>query len=145
MLITAVDAESGDLVVFDRSSGVPLAEAVAASSAVPGVWPPPTIDGRRYTDGGIRSLLNLDLAAGAEKVLTLAPAPDDIAQLEPELTALAGRLSASGRMLTVQPDAAAQVVFAGDVLDPASRRPAAAAGRAQGRAEADHIAEFWGT
>ena len=60
---------TGELVVFDRESGVELVDAVAASCAVPGVWPPATVAGRRYIDGGARSGTNADLAAGAERVL----------------------------------------------------------------------------
>ena len=62
--ITAVDALTGDLVVFDAASDVRLLDAVGASCAVPGIWPPVTINGRRYIDGGIRSAANADLAAG---------------------------------------------------------------------------------
>ena len=62
--LTAVDAESGEFVVFDRSSGVGLVDAVAASCAVPGAWPCVTINGRRFMDGGLRSVANADLAAG---------------------------------------------------------------------------------
>src|ERR1039458_6901587 len=48
MLLVAVDAETGQTRVFDRQSGVELIDAVAASCAVPGVWPPVSIGGRRY-------------------------------------------------------------------------------------------------
>lgn len=44
LLITAVNAETGAAVVFDRDSGVSLVDAVAASCAVPLVWPPMTIN-----------------------------------------------------------------------------------------------------
>ena len=44
--LTAIDTATGELVVFDRDSGVGLVDAVAASCAVPGAWPPVTIDGR---------------------------------------------------------------------------------------------------
>src|SRR4051795_7843054 len=74
LLIAAVDAGTGALAVFTRDSGVALRDAVAASCAVPGVWPPVTIDGRRYVDGGARSMANSDLAAGADRVLVLLPA-----------------------------------------------------------------------
>src|SRR5918995_3358216 len=52
--ISAVDAESGEFRVLDRTSGVPLLQAVAARCAVPRVYPPVTIGGRRYVDGGMR-------------------------------------------------------------------------------------------
>ncbi|MET8467240.1 patatin-like phospholipase family protein, partial [Micromonospora zamorensis] len=73
LLVTAVDASSGEFVVFDRDSEVSLVDAVGASCAVPGVWPPVTIGARRFVDGGMRSTVNADLAAGAERVLVLAP------------------------------------------------------------------------
>ena len=75
LFITAVDAESGASVVFDNHSGVPLERAVAASCAVPGVFPAVEIAGRRYVDGGLRSIGNIDLAAGHHRVLALSPYP----------------------------------------------------------------------
>jgi NTE family protein len=71
--IVAVDASTGDPVVFDRAAGVGLVDAVTASCAVPGVWPPATVNGIRYVDGGIRTMTNADLAAGHRRVLVLAP------------------------------------------------------------------------
>ncbi|MGW3208665.1 patatin-like phospholipase family protein, partial [Streptomyces sp. NPDC001135] len=65
LLITAVDATTGEPVVWDRDSGVPLVHAVAASSAFPGAAPPVAIDGRRYIDGALRAGSNADLAVGA--------------------------------------------------------------------------------
>ena len=73
LLITAVAADTGEFVAFDRDSGVSLVDAVAASCAVPGVWPPAVIDGRPYIDGGMRSPANVDLADGADRVVVLAP------------------------------------------------------------------------
>jgi len=61
----AVDAGSGEPRVLDSASGVSLVDAVTASTAVPGVWPPATIEGRRYIDGGVRSSANADCALGA--------------------------------------------------------------------------------
>ena len=65
ILLVAVDAETGEMRVFDRQSGVDLVDAVAASCAVPGIWPPVSIGSRRYVDGGIRSSDNADLATGS--------------------------------------------------------------------------------
>ena len=61
-MITAVDAVTGEFTVFTADSGVDLVDAVAASCAVPGVWPPVTIGDRRFVDGGVRSPVNADLA-----------------------------------------------------------------------------------
>jgi NTE family protein len=73
--ITAVDAVSGTSVVFDRNSGVPLERAVAASCAVPGVFPAVEVGGRRYVDGGLRTIANADLAREHDRVLVVAPYP----------------------------------------------------------------------
>lgn len=52
LVITAIDAQTGALVLFDQDSAVPLVLAVAASCAFPGIYPPITIGGHRYIDGG---------------------------------------------------------------------------------------------
>jgi NTE family protein len=79
--VVAVDVESGARRVFDRFSEIDLIDAVAASCAVPGVWPPVTIGGRRYMDGGVYATENADLAIGCDHVLVLAltPRPPSIA------------------------------------------------------------------
>jgi NTE family protein len=66
--IVATDYSSGKRVVFGET-GAPaagLAEAVAASCAVPGFFEPVSINGRRYVDGGLHSLCNLDLLEARE-------------------------------------------------------------------------------
>ncbi len=51
----------------------PLADLVAASSAVPGLLPPHRIDGRLYVDGGMWSATSVDAAAEADRVIVVAP------------------------------------------------------------------------
>jgi len=114
---------------------VSLVDAVTASCAVPGVWPPATIDGRRYVDGGVRSNDNADFAASASRVLVLAPLggvpllPTDkpLAQAVEELRA------GGAEVAVVAPDEASLAVIGPNPLDPSTRRPTAEAGRAQGR------------
>ena len=72
--VTAIDTATGELVVFQRDSGVQLVDAVAASCAVPGAWPPVTIGDRRYMDGGIGSTINLDIAKDCDSAVVLVPA-----------------------------------------------------------------------
>ncbi len=60
LIITAVNARTGEWVQFNRDTGIPLALAVSASCAVPGVYPPVTIGEHRYIDGGVRSGTNAD-------------------------------------------------------------------------------------
>lgn len=69
---TAVDTQSGQLQLWSAASGVALDRAIASSSALPSVWPPITIGGRRYMDGGVRSSLNADLASGYGRVVVVS-------------------------------------------------------------------------
>ena len=71
--LSAIDIATGELVMFDRDSGVGLVDAVAASCAVPGVWPPVTIGDRRYMDGGVGSSVNLVLAGDCDVIVALVP------------------------------------------------------------------------
>ena len=69
---TAVNARTGKLQVWDASSGATLERAVASSAAIPGVFPSITIKGERYIDGGVRSMLNADLATGYDIVIVVS-------------------------------------------------------------------------
>ncbi|WP_410668150.1 patatin-like phospholipase family protein [Amycolatopsis sp. cmx-4-68] len=136
LVIVAVDAETGEPRRFDRASGVSLVDAVAASCAVPGVWPAVTIDGRRYVDGGVRSGENADYAAGATRVTVIAPLGLDspLPAEKPLLTVLDELRAAGAEVALVTPDEASVASIGPNPLDPAARTPAAEAGRAQGAA-----------
>ena len=73
MLITAVDAHTGEPVVFDRQSEVDLVDAIAASCASGFAY---SIGENRYIDGGYRADVNADLAAGYGRVLVIPPLGD---------------------------------------------------------------------
>jgi NTE family protein len=62
----ACDYQSGRRIPFGRldAPNADLAEAVAASCAIPGFYRPVKIRGRRYVDGGVCSVSNMDLVAG---------------------------------------------------------------------------------
>ena len=146
LLIVAVDAHPGEPAVFDRHSGVDLADAVTASCAGPGA-PPHTIAGSRYIDGGYRSPDNADLATGYARVLVLSPlggrtrAPLDWGM---HLAAQADELRAHGsRVETILPDSDSRDAFGANLMDPSARPPAARAGYNQGRALAGPLTEFW--
>ncbi|WP_329115426.1 patatin-like phospholipase family protein [Streptomyces sp. NBC_01465] len=136
--VVAVDVATGETRIFDRTSGVPLVDAVTASCAIPGVWPAVTIGGARYMDGGIRSFTNLDLAAGHARTVVIAPMPDPV--LEADAAAIA---AAGGLIEVITPDEAALTAFGTDPLSPASRTPAGHAGFEQGRAAARAVAAVW--
>jgi NTE family protein len=142
LVITAVDAATGEFVTFDRDSGVGLIDAVGASCAVPGVWPPVTIGERRFIDGGVRSSANADLAAGYDRVLVLAPISAGGGPV-PKLADQVAQLRRSGQVTVVVPDQPARRAIGRNVLDPARRAPSAKAGRAQGEAIAAAVAEVW--
>lgn len=138
LLIPAVDV-AGEFVVFTADGGVGLVDAVAASCAVPGVWPPVTIDGHRYMDGGVRSPTNADLAADADVALVLTPVPPGA----PATVAEELRAARVGAHLVLHADEAAVAAAGTNPLDPATRGPSARAGRALGRAEAARVRLLW--
>ncbi|MET9322745.1 patatin-like phospholipase family protein [Streptomyces sp. NPDC003038] len=143
LLVTAVDALSGEPAAFDRQSGAGLVDAVSASCAVPGVWPPVTVGERRFIDGGIRSATNADLAEGYARVVIIAPITLG-SGLVPSPSAQAATLRKAGaRVLLISPSAVARRAFGRNVLDPARRGPAARAGLAQAAEHAAEAAVLW--
>ena len=145
VLIAAVDARTGEPVVFDRHSGIDLVDAVAASTSAMTAY---RVGPNRYINGGYRRSENADLAAGCGQVLVLSPFGGR-SRMPPEwgmaLATQVDELRAGGsRVETVFPDGGAGDVFDANALDPATRRPAARGGYDQGQALAERLAEFWG-
>ncbi|MEV6735057.1 MULTISPECIES: patatin-like phospholipase family protein [unclassified Streptomyces] len=128
LMITAVDATTGEPVAWDRDSGVPLVHAVAASSAFPGAAPPVAVDGRRYMDGALRSGTNADLATGARTLIVVEP----MAHLFPR-EPLNQQLAALGAdtVVTIGPDPASVRAFGSNPGDLAAWEPAYQAGLRQ--------------
>jgi len=114
LLITGVDAASGAFVTWDRASDVPLPLAVAASCAVPVLYPPITIHGRRYIDGGTRSSTNADLARDCSMVFIIAPMPGTMGEV-PALR------SQGSRVELILPDAATLAAMGANPFDPVRR------------------------
>jgi NTE family protein len=141
--LTAIDVATGELTVFDRESGVDLVDAVAASCAVPGAWPPVTIAGRHYMDGGIASSVNLVVAADCDRAVVLVPSGVDAPS--PFGAGPAAEVSSfAGAAFAVFADGDSLAAFGPNPLDPGCRIPSALAGREQGRREAATIARFLG-
>ncbi|OBB94296.1 patatin-like phospholipase family protein [Mycobacterium sp. 852002-40037_SCH5390672] len=141
--LTAIDVATGELTVFDRDSGVDLVDAVAASCAVPGAWPPVTIGDRHYMDGGVASSVNLVVAADCDMAVVLVPSGVDVPS--PFGAGPAAEISAfPGAAFAVFADGDSLAAFGANALDPACRIPSAVAGRDQGRREAAAIARFLG-
>ncbi len=144
LVITAVDTADGEFLPLDSSSGVRLLDAVTASCAVPGVWPPATVAGRRLMDGGMRSVTNADLATGCDKVLVVSPTSGlGGGLLGPGMDREVEILRKDAEVHVVLADEASLAAFGTNVLDPATREPSARAGRAQAAATLDAVRAFW--
>lgn len=144
VLVTAVDARTGEPVVFDRHSGIDLVDAVAASCSSGVAY---RIGDNRYIDGGYRRNENADLAAGYRRVLVLSPFagrsrhPLDWGM---HLAAQVDELRARGsRVETIFPDSNSEHMFGANAMDLSLRPPAARAGYNQGRVLAEPLTEFW--
>jgi NTE family protein len=146
---TAVDAETGAFQLWTKDSGVGVVRAVASSCSVPGVYPPVTLKGRRYIDGGMRSATNADMASGYDVVVVVAvrlgtaggAAGERIAaRFDEEIETLKG---GGATVLSITPDDESLEAFGVNLME-FSRRPAAArAGLAQGLAYAADVKPYW--
>lgn len=134
LLIPAVDIESGEPVVWDRAGDAPLAAAVAASTAMPGMAPPITIGGRRYMDGSLRAGTNVDLAADARVVVIAEPLAHRYPASVPE---------GAGTVVRLVPDAAALDAFGPDLGDRAAWAPSYQAGLRQAPEAAEQARAAW--
>ncbi len=142
---TAVDAETGDFVAWEEASRVPLGRAIASSCSVPGIFPPITINGRRYVDGGMRSATNADIARGHDRVLVVAVLSRATTEaMRARLDAEVEALKAAGSAVElIVPNAECLEVFGVNLMDPSKRGDVAQAGERQGRAEAERLRGFW--
>jgi len=153
MIVVAVNAHTGELAAFDRDSGVDLADAVTASTALPG-GPTHSINGVRYINGGVRSADNADLASGYSNVIVLTPFSERSGPLPPgqfeglrrsrewgnDLASQVEALRKQGSHVEViTPDDASRAAMGVNQMDPATRLPSARAGFAQGTQEAARV------
>jgi NTE family protein len=152
---TAIDTGTGELRVWDAEAGAPLDRAVASSCAVPMVFPPVTIDGTRFMDGGMRTPLNADLAAGHDAVIVVSclamALPEGIT--DPVFDAIAGQLEVELAVLR-DGGAAVEIVVPGaeflevsgwgtELMNPARVAGAYEAGVRQAAAEAHRLQAIW--
>jgi NTE family protein len=150
--LVAVDRGSGRRVVFGDAAApeATVAEAVAASCAVPGLFAPVTIGDREYVDGGVWSPTNLDVArpGSGDRVLCLVPtaamgtgpalALRGLAtgwRLATSVEAAAARRRGASVEI-VAPDTGAASAMGPDLMNPARRERVLAEGFRQGTARA---------
>lgn len=143
--VVAMSTSKGERRVWTRSDGVPVQRAVASSCSVPGLFPPVTIDGDRYTDGGAWSPSNADLLAGEglDAVLFIGPIGSFLAgrpQVETELELVAAKGARTGAIL---PGPAFDELRL-HLMDPAFRAQGVEAGRADGAAAAARVRDVLG-
>jgi NTE family protein len=146
---TAVDAQTGAFQLWTAESDVGVVRAVASSCSVPGVYPPVTLNGRRYIDGGMRSSTNADMAAGHELVVVVA------VRLGAGGGTLGERIAArfneevetlkdgGATVITITPDEASLEAFGVNLMDFRKRPAAAWSGLAQGLAYAKDVKAYW--
>lgn len=151
LLITAVDCETGELAVWEKGSQVPIERAIASSCSVPALFPPVTINGRRYTDGGVRSGTSADLAQRIEPdvvliIATMGAVERGIQKLAArQIAEEKGGLEAAGaKVAVVMFDDAMKEIAGVNLMDPSKREAAAEAGHAQGYRIAEEVGETWG-
>ncbi|MEU1993653.1 patatin-like phospholipase family protein [Nocardia gamkensis] len=137
LVVTTIDITTGELRAWTRDGAASLPAALASSTAVPGVFPPIPIDGRHYIDGGLRSPVNADLAAGADVVVIVEP----LAHMFPRIAS--DRELGSATEISIVPDGDAIAVFGLDVFDPAALAPAHAAGVRQSAEAALRLKDVW--
>jgi NTE family protein len=153
---TAVDTATGTFRVWDGDAGVEPQQAIASSCAVPAIFPPVTIGGTRWMDGGVRDMLNVDVAAGHEAVLvvscTLLDLPEGFSTPVMEAVfsatrASVGTLRDGGTRVEVVVPGAEMLEISGwglNLMDFTRAAAAYQAGRRQGVEEASRIAGIWG-
>jgi len=146
---TAVDAQDGSFRFWTGDSGVGVTRAVASSCSVPGIYPPVTLGGRRYIDGGMRSSTNADMAAGYDLVVVVAvrlgaaggAALERItARLDLEVESLK---EGGATVVVLAPDPASVEAFGPNLMDFRRRADAARAGLAQGEGHAADLKAIW--
>jgi NTE family protein len=144
--LTAVNARTGDPMVFDRNSGVDLVDAVAASCANGFAY---SIGTNYYIDGGYRANAeNADLAAGYGRVLVLAPFGGRTrtpVEWGMHLFGQVDTLRSNGSVVeTVFPHSDSEHMFGDNAMDLSLRPAAARAGFQLGNVLAGRLADFWG-
>lgn len=140
--VTAVDAETGDLHVFDKDSGTSLINAVNASGAVPGLWPLVTFNDRDWIDGGMVSSTNAFLANSYDKVVILSPMPQKYG-LVPSVKDDAEEMKKSATVSLIIPDNDSILAIGKNPYDPAFAASSANAGFEQGIRESAGVYKTW--
>ena len=116
LVITAINARTGQLETINQQIGMDLIDSVAASEAVPGLWPHVTMNGKDYIDGGMVSSTNASLAKDFKQILIIAPLTQKIGKLpnvfDDEIT-----LSNTSDVYTITPDEFSKSIIGDNIYD----------------------------
>lgn len=130
LILTAINATTGEFVTWDNESGISLVDAVASSCAVPTVWPCVRINSEKYYDGGLRTSTNAHLASGHDTVFIIAPLTQGVTPL---IRREIDDLVAKGALVHfIVADSEAVAAMGQNSLDPRFRKVAAEHGLRQG-------------
>lgn len=146
LVLTAVNATTGEPVLFTRDSGVAVVDALAASCSSGFAY---RIGKEFFIDGGYRTNAdNADLAAGYAQVVVLSPFGGRTRTPERWGVTLARQvadLEAHGsRVRTIFPNAETEALFGGNMMDVSKRPAVARAGFAHAEQLVPELNEFWG-
>jgi len=139
--LPAVDAADGSIRLFDKTQGVPLEQAVAATTANPASGKTPiTIDGRRYMEGTLGGS-HVEVAAGYAAIVALTPAT----LLKPEIARqqVEAMRSKGEKIVALEPDAESLAAMGPDRFDLSRAKPAAEAGFNQAASLAPQVRSLW--
>ncbi|MBA3031389.1 MAG: hypothetical protein FP816_21600 [Desulfobacteraceae bacterium] len=142
---TAINVKDGSFKLWNKNEDVELQKAVTSSCAVPGIFPPITIKGDRYMDGGMASATNATLAKGHDRVVILSVMTEEMQKfmgnpLEKEVHILE---AAGSKVMVISPDTLSVEAFGPNLMDNSRRSSVAKAGLRQGKAEALKLHAIW--
>ena len=141
--VTAVDCATGQRRIWTAADGVPLCAAVASSCAIPGVFPPVSLDGTRFIDGGLWSSSNLDavLDADVDRAIFIGPLRAGDPAASRALASEIGLLESEGVQTTsiVPGEAFATEIGAANLMNPTFRARGLALGIDDGTAAARRV------
>lgn len=140
--ITAIDAETGELHIFDKSSNVPLIKAVSASGAVPGVWPHLNFLGKDWIDGGMVSPTNAEYAKDYDQIVILAPLTQKYG-LIPDIFEVKKQLEEHSSVSLIVPDKSSVRSIGSNIYDSSRIEMIGEAGFQQGVKIAEQVSKLW--
>ena len=142
--IATTEVGSSKRVVFDKSPNVSILSALAASSALPGVWPAVKINDNQYFDGGSYSMDNPDLIEDADNVVVIS---NNLPIVAPYKTSdLVNQMNEKGINTTLLVPGKEVVAvlnkYGHNTMESALRSEVANAAREQGRKDAEKLADL---